>query len=271
MKYFLQNFLWKYNLDLSRIHIDNFNLKKFQKLLWPVSYKGLELIRVGNKVSDGGYVVPKSINKIKNIFSIGIGNVNDFEIELAENNSKIFMADYSIKKINQSHQNFSFIKKNIKSYNSYKSITFNDWYKKSIKKNNLNKDCAIQLDAEGDEYEIILSISEEYLKNVKILIIEFHNFTRILQTPFNKIISSAIYKILETFVPIHIHINNTSSILNINGHNIPHTIEFTFERKNRNIKYFYQNNYPNNLDKPNIAHKKDLILPKDWFCNDKYI
>jgi mRNA-degrading endonuclease HigB of HigAB toxin-antitoxin module len=250
--------------------MNNFDYNKFKKLLWPVSYKGLTLIRVGNKFGDGGYVVPQSIKKIKNIFSIGVGTINDFELELASNNSKIFMADFSVKKPNQSNKNLIFLKKYIKSYDSQKSITFNDWYKNSIKKNK-NNNFAIKIDVEGDEYKIILSISYEYLKNAKILIVEFHNFTRILQAPFNKIMCAAFYKILEIFVPVHIHINNTSSILNINGHNIPHTVEFTFERKIPNIKYFYQKNYPNNLDKPNIAHKKELILPKDLFFNDKNI
>lgn len=266
MKYLFQNLLWKMNYDMSKIYHNEVSLDLLKKQLWPVTYDGLKLVRVGNQEKDGGYIIPDCHKDINLVFSPGTGDVADFELELAQNNCKIFMADKNV--ITQKKNvNFNIINKFIKSYNSRDTITFNDWYKNSIKDNNINDDILVQIDIEGDEYEVILSIEPSIFKKIKILIVEFHYFTRILQPPFNKIINSTMQKILNDFVPVHNHINNNSSIMKYGNSTIPHCFEITFLRKESNCKYFYQKNFPNNLDKPNLLNKKEILLPGDWYAS----
>ena len=49
MKYFFQNLLWKMGFDMSKIYHNEVNLKSLKKQLWPVTYDGLKLVRVGNQ------------------------------------------------------------------------------------------------------------------------------------------------------------------------------------------------------------------------------
>ena len=75
-----------------------------------------KLIRLGVK-TDGGYFVPDDFIGISSCFTGGIGNEISFEYDLAEKGIKCFMADYSVKRLPLSHNNFFFIKKFIGNQN----------------------------------------------------------------------------------------------------------------------------------------------------------
>ena len=48
----------------------------------------------------------------------------------------------------------------------------------------------LQMDIEGAEIENLLSVSEETLKNFKVLVIEFHNFESLHNISFLKLYNS---------------------------------------------------------------------------------
>ena len=88
-----------------------------------------------------------------------------------------------------------------------------------------------------------------------------------LRKDYQKFILSTFERILEYFYPVHLHVNNSSNILNKKNIFIPHLLEATFVNKKliniSDIKY--EKNFPNNLDKPNINSKADISLPKNWY------
>lgn len=262
----IQNLLWKFNYDISKIFSIENNFKDLIYRLHPIRLKNCELIRVGNPLGDGGYLIPDLLTNIKYAFSLGVGPDSTFENDLASQNIKCFMADFSVNGPNINNKNFNFTKKFIKSYNSLSSSRFNDWKNECIGEDN-NSGIILQVDIEGDEYSVIPTIDNNTLLQTEIMIVEFHHLTRILNHDYQKYIINCFERILEYFEPVHLHVNNSSSVLFKNNIGIPHLLEATFINKKliKDKNHEYVKIFPNKLDQPNISSKEDVKLPYNWY------
>lgn len=268
LKKFIQNILWKYDYDISKIGIFEENITDLINKMHPVKFNNSELIRVGNLNGDGGYLVPDIIDKIDYCFTLGVGNDTTFEMVLASRGTKCFLADYSVNGPASNHENFFFTKKFIKAYNSQNNIRFDEWKNNCIGEDYDSK-LLIKIDIEGDEYSVIPTIDTKTLSQTQLIIIEFHHLTRLLKKDYQRFIYAAFERILENFYPVHLHVNNSSNILNKNNIMIPHLLEATFVNKKliNDLDLKYQTTFPNNLDKPNVNSKPDIQLPKNWYKN----
>ena len=84
-----QNFiLKKYNKNQLQL-IDRF-LKKIK-----IVDCGYQLVRIGSN-SDGGYLIPDTLDQIEFCFSPGVGETSSFEDHLKKFNIKSFLADGTI-------------------------------------------------------------------------------------------------------------------------------------------------------------------------------
>lgn len=236
------------------------NILELVKLFKPIKSQ-LNLIRLGGK-NDGGYLVPDDLKNIKFNFSPGVGNYSDFENDLLGYGIKSYLADYSVnlKKINK---NFSFIKKYIGPFDKKNYLSINSWIEKGIK--NDKSDLIMQMDIEGEEYQTLLSLKEDNLKKIRILILEFHNLREIKNIFFYKIVKTVLEKLTKYFYVCHIHPNNTCGLNMISNIPVPNAIEVTFIRKDRVKKIKYNKNFPHPLDQPCSNSKKEILLPKIWF------
>ena len=178
---------------------------------------GYDLIRIGDN-SDGGYLVPNCLDDIKNCFSVGVDNKTSFENDLFKKYK--FISSRLFSRCLTSTQKIFFDKKNIKSFNSDKSLNINDWIE-SKRSRIINKENLIfQIDVEGYEYEIVSSIEEKKFDQIKILIIEFHDLDYCGNRIIYQIIDSAMSKILKKFDVAHIHANNWKEPTLINQYEI---------------------------------------------------
>ena len=188
-----------------------------------------KLVRIGSK-GDGGYFIPEDFFGISSCFSAGIGSDANFEYDLAQKNIKIFMADYSIDSPPLSHNNFFFIKKFISNNNS-NNINFDDWFKKNYDN---KKDHILKLDIEGDEYDVLSSISEKHLLKMRIIIFEIHNFSSILNPLAFKFIKFIFDKLQKNHSIIYVNNNPISPIINFSEKiKIHDQIEITMIRNDR--------------------------------------
>lgn len=229
------------------------------------------LIRVGGKY-DGGYLIPNDLKDIKACFSPGVSNRKDFEDDLAKRfKIKSYMCDYS-SSINEFKtsliKNLQFFDKKWLDTNSNRnSITLENWVSKYI--SNDNFDLILQMDIEGAEYRNLLNSSEFLLKRFRILIIEFHNFTNLLNNKNDKEIGVLLNKLNNTHTCVHAHPNNCSraKIHNETGLNIPEVIELTFLRNDRflNKNNLINPELPNYEDiRCNVIANKPLHLNTNW-------
>ena len=260
IKYIIKKILNSKNISFFK-NVNNDNLYKLIKLFHPFDL-GYNLIRIGDK-SDGGYLVPNCLEDIAFCFSIGVDDKISFEEDLFKRGIKSFLADYS-QDVSQVPKKFNFEKKYIKSFNSEKSLNINDWIeskRKIINKENL----IFQIDAEGYEYEIINSIFDSNLDQVKILVIEFHDLEYAGNRTIYQIIDSTMSKILKKFDVCHIHANNWKDAVLVNKYEFPSNLEVTFLNK-RFTKFKKEiKNLPNQLDFKNVAAKPEINLKKYWY------
>jgi hypothetical protein len=220
-------------------------------------------VRIGGN-NDGGYVIPNDLENIKYCFSAGVGSIYQFENELSKMNIKSFLADYSVNpKISNPLINFEKIFIGSKTYKNF--ITLKDWISKKINYYD-NEDLILQMDVEGDEYEILQSIDIATLKKFRIILIEFHNLHYLFDHLFFKKFEKIFLMLMEYYYCSHIHPNNdVDNVYRYNKLIMPSVMEFSFLRKDRARIVGSIEKLPSVLDRPNNPNKNDIILPKYWF------
>ena len=128
-------------------------------------------------------------------------------------------------------------------------------------------DLMLQMDIEGWEYFAFLNISNELLNRFRIIVVEFHNLQNLWVPSFYDQANAVFSKILETHSCVHIHPNNDSPIHSYNGVDIPPLAEFTFYRNDTIQHNGYVSEFPNPLDRDNVADKPSIYLPKQWYSS----
>ncbi len=264
LKYYLQKMLWSLNYDLSRLNFSNVEPNDFFNLLKPIKLNNLELQRYGNQYGDGGYILPNDLQNIEYLFSLGVGTQYSFEEDMNNRNIKCFLADYSVETSSFENSNLNFYKKYIKAYNSKNSLRFEDW-KDQCLKSDKRGEFIIQVDIEGDEYQVLLSINNDTFERTKYLIIEYHFLTKIFDLKIGNLIMSALKRVSEKFYPMHLSINNTSSILNKHNVNIPHTLEVSYINKKYVNNFEFLKDPNHHLNRPNISNRDTIEVPREFF------
>lgn len=221
-----------------------------------------KLIRIGEK-NDGGYLIPDILKEIKYCFSAGVGHTNEFETDLNKYKIKSFLADYSIDKSIRNLHEFDFLKKFITSFDDEISKNINSWIFEKISKKELDK-TILKLDVEGSEYEILSSLDERILQELKIIIIEFHGLEMIGDENTNKILISILRKISKYFYVVHIHPNNCCGTHYISKFKVPSVLEVTYINKKNADRKDGLCTIPNQLDSKNVQKKDDIILSEYW-------
>ena len=221
---------------------------------------GTQLIRLGEK-NDGGYLVPDDFVGIDKNYSAGVGFLTQFEKDLEEKYLiKSKMLDFNEIEKTILPSKSSFLKKKLALVTNNQEISINDWIIKT------DNDIILKLDVEGDEYASLIDISEENLKKVRILVIEFHDLRNLRNDIFLNLFDKVINKLNNYFYVCHLHINNISKIKKIGGYLVPDMIEMTFIRKNR-VKNFSSkfSILPHKLDNKTVNSVNEKFLDKNWY------
>ncbi len=145
-------------------------LRDFMRALHP-RMPGMELIRMGPR-GDGGYLVPDDLGGVAACFSPGVAEESGFELDCANAGMQVFMADASVAKPAAAHGNFHFVRKNIGAFNAEECMTIDRWAEDSLPDS--AAELILQMDIEGGEYEVFLSMSEPLMKRFRIIAAEFH-------------------------------------------------------------------------------------------------
>ena len=222
------------------------------------------LVRIGGG-SDGGYLVPDDLEDLVACFSPGVAESANFELALAEQGVRSFMADYSVDRAPVSNDLFDFEKLHLATYNEVgKFVRLDDWI---AKKKQDRGDLVLQMDIEGNEWPILADISSGTLSRFRIIVLELHEMDNLLTNPLGiEIFKSVLMKLNEQFSVVHLHANNCRGALNYQGIQIPRVLEVTMIRNDRYQKsnQVFNPTIPHALDVPNFPGNKELALSKDW-------
>jgi hypothetical protein len=224
-----------------------------------------DLIRVGGE-SDGGYLLPKLLDKISHCFSPGVDYTATFEAELSSKYGiKSFLADASVDNVPHQDKNFTFVKMFLGNQTRDEYITLTDWMNSSL--DGSEKELLLQMDIEGSEYDVLTLESESTLSKFAVMVIEFHDLQHLFQKHFLQMVSSIFEKIYTSFSICHVHPNNCCGIATYNGIEVPRVTEITFIRND--LLALYKNSHsiklPHPLDRKNQDANPDLIMPEIWW------
>ncbi len=219
------------------------------------------MVRLG-PLKDGGYLVPDDLEGIEACFSPGVSSESGFEMDCANRGMKVFLADKSVDEPTQSHALFNFTKKFVGCTSGEDFMTLDEWVAKSSSKS--DSDLLLQMDIEGYEYEVLLSVSDSLMQRFRFLIIEFHFLEQLFGRSFFLIARRVFSKILKTHFCVHTHPNNCCGVTRCQGLDIPCVMEFTFVARSRYEPLPHNPVFPHSLDVDNTS-KKSLVLPPCWY------
>lgn len=198
-------------------------------ILAPWNYKG-EIKRYGG-VGDGSYILPTDIvNKKSFLVSGGLGDNNNFEIQLATSGIKGFQIDNSISKPPKNHKNLNFISKTLGALDAEESISL----KTLINNVSKNKAVIVKLDIEGGEIEALRNLPKNILQKITCLSMELHSISSLHDN--NQILEMLNHLNTAGFRCIYLQANNGCLTYTMSGYLIPDNIEVTFVKKNRVTK-----------------------------------
>lgn len=245
---------------------------------------GLTKVRIGSR-NDGGYILLQELcNKARTVYSFGIGNNVDFELDFCDkfpNIRQINLFDPVID-IKRNNPKFTFNKAELG--DSY-DLMYNDFLRLSSNERKEHPPI-LKMDIEWDEWK---GISELIKHNLSYsffgqMVIEFHiilvdplparttyffNLNKSIADKVNIELFRKYYEVLEKlnrlFFCFHIHSNNSlpiSDIKKTEGYRIPQLLEMSFVRKELvtpikqsvNILPEYGLDAPNKIDRPDIEH-----------------
>lgn len=198
-------------------------------VLAPWKYKG-EIDRYGG-AGDGSYIIPTDIvNKKSFLVSGGLGDNNNFEIQLARSGIKGFQIDNSIRKPPKNHKNLNFVSKTLGALDDEESISL----KTLINNVSINKAVIVKLDIEGGEIEALRNLPKNILQKITCLSMELHSISSLHDN--NQILEMLKYLNRSGFRSIYLQANNGCLTYTMSGYLIPDNIEVTFVKKNRVTK-----------------------------------
>lgn len=146
------------------------------KLLKPTATQ-FKLIRIGGN-QDGAYLVPDDLEGIKACFSPGVESKKYFEDELSNNyNIQCHMCDFStdedLFKTLLVNNKQTFEKKWVGTTNNDSTLTLESWVN-SKAPNCDSGDFILQMDIEGNEYQVLRHATSELISKFRIIILELH-------------------------------------------------------------------------------------------------
>ena len=251
-------------LKLSR-RTDEKALKGLILSLRPMETK-VPLIRIGSK-SDGGYLLPQDFDGVTTCFSAGCDLTWHFEKQLdTEFNVRSVILDSIDKKPIDLGPKQTYIPFWLGNTNSERFITFDKWISENLDEN--DTDLILQMDIEGAEYEALIGLEFEKLKQFRIIVLELHNLANFKnQRLFDEYYRPALSKLTEAYDVVHAHANNCCGNWGSGDVKFPKVLELTLLRKDRNgvSKNFAVT--PHALDVDCVPSKGFLVL--DWPTEDR--
>lgn len=226
----------------------------------------VELVRIGRR-SDGGYLLPNDLAGIKYCFSPGVDTTADFEEYLAANYGiRSFLADASVDQAPVDNPLFEFDKKFLGAQTRQEYMTLSSWIENKVGLDT-SDDLILQMDIEGSEFDVLIETPLDVLRRFRVMAIEFHNMDRIFNKTTLPLMNALFQKVHSAFSVVHLHANNCCGLTTCGAISVPRVFEITYLRNDRVAAFGDPKPLvlPHPLDRKNLAHKPDVVMPDIWW------
>lgn len=233
--------------------------KRLVSILEVNPYK--QFVRIGREY-DGGYLMIDDFSASGGIaYSFGINNDVSWDKDMADRGYDVYMYDHTIDYLPEENERFHWEKIGVASNDSanvnLKSleeiITENEHDKK--------RNMILKMDVEGAEWGCFDMTSEDTLKKFDQIVLELHE---VIQFGRNTLFLSVLDKINKTHQCVHVHLNNYSNHICVNG--VPYADSFEVTFVNREKYSFKRSSHklPHNLDQPCNPFELEIVLGEDY-------
>jgi len=222
------------------------------------------LIRVGD-FGDGGYLVPDDLRGIAACYSPGVSEQATFEMDLAKRGIMSFMADASVEKPPLDVPGAQFVPKFLGNKDKGNTMTLETWVRDTDPA--AGEDLLLQMDIEGAEYATLAAAPRDLLRRFRMIVIEWHHLPSVLSKPrFMTPALEVVEKLQDDFVTVHLHPNNVSGSVEIEGEAIPRVVEATLLRRDRasGVRPLAAQELPHPLDRRHNPRRPWLPVPGRW-------
>lgn len=218
------------------------------------------MVRIGAN-GDGGYVIDMPIESIPYVISLGIDQEISFDWEFAERGINVFQYDPSIDQPPRQHNCFLFRKLAVSHITGLNSISLNDVI---LEAGESSVNGILKFDIEGHEWLALASASSELLSGFQTLVGEFHFFDAIENRQYFDLFSYVLEKLSFTHTLTHLHPNNGTGVVVVNGVVFPRLMELTFRRNDLGTFLPEIGLTRSCLDYPSVMTLPELLLPSFW-------
>lgn len=150
----------------------------------------------------------KMMERVSGVLSIGVGDNNDADFELAQRGLTVHAWDHTVNKIPREHELITFHSIGVGQESSENIKTLAELTELSFGLE--GSDLMLLVDAEGSEWNVLLTSSDETLARFCILSVEVHGLGDAL-IPGSKVLK-VLGRLRERFTPVAVHANNHGAI-----------------------------------------------------------
>jgi hypothetical protein len=217
------------------------------------------LRRLGGE-GDGAYLLPDDLAGIRACFSPGVSNVKTFEDGLADG---FGIASHLCDPRSSPDRLRTPLRPGLQTFEAKwlgerdddRTLSLPGWIQARCP--DAGDDLILQMDIEGGEYGILLSVPEQTLLRFRMIVLEVHRLGSALNPAvLEQVIGPFFERISRHFTCVHAHPNNACGQVQIagTGWNLPQMMEFTFLRNDR-----FQGCPPERLHAPLLPHPEDIV------------
>ncbi|MEO0547235.1 MAG: FkbM family methyltransferase [Pseudomonadota bacterium] len=121
-------------------------------------------------------------------------------------------------------------------------------------------DLILKMDVEGSEWPVLSTIGEGTLAQFTQIVVELHGLAKLGSKRDWRKVEPALRAMTLNHVPVHIHGNNCSRTVEVNGRPFPNVLEVTLLRKDQAVFADRYCSFPTELDAPNDPNLPEIIL-----------
>lgn len=194
------------------------------------------------------------------VYNLGINQEVSWDIDMVTRGCHIYQYDHTIDAPPFEHPNVHFSKLGIASANSDDGVFKTVAHILDKNGHTENRDLVLNMDIEGDEWNILSHIEESTLEQFSQIVIEFHDLLKVWSLPHLEKVVAALAKLNKAHQVIHVHANNFGHVGLFGGIVLYESIEVTYVRKADHSFGPCDKIFPIPLDRPNDPARLDYLL-----------